>query len=85
VSRPADDDVTRPKPPGGEAQYESCLRGNKRMDLPVEAQIAALAERQHGVVTLPQLQSLGEGAVLVLTVVAVVLALGTLAVILAQA
>jgi very-short-patch-repair endonuclease len=31
------------------------------MDLPVEAQIAALAERQHGLVTLSQLQFLGLG------------------------
>jgi predicted transcriptional regulator of viral defense system len=50
-----------PKPPSMEAQYESCLRGNKSVDPHVEALIAALAERQHGVVTLSQLQSFGLG------------------------
>jgi predicted transcriptional regulator of viral defense system len=50
-----------PKPPGGEAQYESCLTGNKRIEPHVEALIAAFAERQHGLITLPQLQSLGLG------------------------
>jgi Transcriptional regulator, AbiEi antitoxin/Protein of unknown function (DUF559) len=50
-----------PKPPFREAQHESCLTGNKRVEPHVEALIAELAERQHGVVTLSQLISLGLG------------------------
>jgi predicted transcriptional regulator of viral defense system len=50
-----------PKPPVSEARHVCCPTGNKRADLPVEALIADLAERQHGLVTLPQLQSLGLG------------------------
>jgi very-short-patch-repair endonuclease len=50
-----------PKPPGLEASHVCCPTGNKRADLPTEALIAELAERQHGLVTLPQLQLLGLG------------------------
>jgi very-short-patch-repair endonuclease/predicted transcriptional regulator of viral defense system len=50
-----------PKPPGLEAQHECCLTGNKCIELPDEALIVALAERQHAVVTLSQLQLLGLG------------------------
>jgi predicted transcriptional regulator of viral defense system len=50
-----------PNPRCSEAPYESCLTGNKRIELPVEALIVAVAERQHALVTLPQLQSLGLG------------------------
>jgi hypothetical protein len=50
-----------PKPPVSEAQQESCLTGNQLVGPPVEARIVALAERQHGLVTLPQLQLLGLG------------------------
>jgi very-short-patch-repair endonuclease len=50
-----------PKPPSWEAVDVCCLPGNKRTDLPVEALIAELAERQHGLITLSQLQSLGLG------------------------
>ena len=50
-----------PKPPVSEAQHESCLTGNIRAELPVETLIVALAERQHALVTLPQLQLLGLG------------------------
>jgi hypothetical protein len=50
-----------PKPPRLEAQHESCLTGNKRVEPHLETLIADLAERQHGVVTLHQLQLLGVG------------------------
>jgi very-short-patch-repair endonuclease len=50
-----------PKPFGGEAEHVCCSTSNKRIQLPTEAEIVALAERQHGVVTLAQLQSLGLG------------------------
>jgi hypothetical protein len=50
-----------PKPPGSEAEHVCCLTGDKRIHLPSDAEIVALAERQHGVVTLAQLQSLGLG------------------------
>jgi predicted transcriptional regulator of viral defense system len=42
-------------------QYKCCLTGNKRVEPPTEARIAELAERQHDVVTLHQLQLLGLG------------------------
>jgi very-short-patch-repair endonuclease len=45
----------------GEAQHESCLTGNKRIEPHVETLIAGFAERQHGNVTLLQLQLLGLG------------------------
>jgi very-short-patch-repair endonuclease/predicted transcriptional regulator of viral defense system len=51
----------RPKPPIPEASHVCCPTGNKSADLPIDALIAQLAERQHGVVTLPQLQLLGLG------------------------
>jgi very-short-patch-repair endonuclease len=50
-----------PKPPGLEAVDVCCPSGNKRTHLPVEARIAELAERQHGLITLSQLQLLGLG------------------------
>jgi Transcriptional regulator, AbiEi antitoxin/Protein of unknown function (DUF559) len=50
-----------PKPPGWEAQHESCPTGNKRIEPHVEALIAGWAERQHGLITLSQLQFLGLG------------------------
>jgi very-short-patch-repair endonuclease len=50
-----------PKPPRSEAHYESCLTGNKRSEPHVETLIAGWAERQHALITLPQLQSLGLG------------------------
>jgi predicted transcriptional regulator of viral defense system len=50
-----------PKPPIPEAQYIGQPGVDFRVDLPSELEIVALAERQHGVVTLPQLQSLGLG------------------------
>jgi predicted transcriptional regulator of viral defense system len=50
-----------PEPPGSEAQHESCPTGNKRSEPPIETLIAGWAERQHALITLPQLQSLGLG------------------------
>jgi hypothetical protein len=50
-----------PKPPAWQAQHKSCLRGNKCVEPHPDVLIAELAERQHGVVTLTQLQSLGLG------------------------
>jgi uncharacterized protein DUF559/putative AbiEi antitoxin of type IV toxin-antitoxin system len=50
-----------PKPPGWGAQHECCPTGNKRIEPHVETLIAGFAERQHGNVTLPQLQFLGLG------------------------
>jgi predicted transcriptional regulator of viral defense system len=50
-----------PKPPDSEAQHVCCLTGNKRSEPHVEALIAGWAERQHALITLPQLQSLGLG------------------------
>jgi predicted transcriptional regulator of viral defense system len=50
-----------PKPPIWEARHVCCPTGNKRADLPIDALIAELAERQHGLVTLLQLQFLGLG------------------------
>jgi predicted transcriptional regulator of viral defense system len=50
-----------PKPPNLEASHVCCLTSNKRADLPIDTLIAQLAERQHGLVTLPQLQLLGLG------------------------
>jgi predicted transcriptional regulator of viral defense system len=50
-----------PKPPIPEARHICCPTGNKCADLPIDVLIAQLAERQHGVVTLPQLQLLGLG------------------------
>jgi hypothetical protein len=48
-----------PKPPAGEAHVVSQLLVDKPHELPLEAAIVALAERQHGVVTLHQLQLVG--------------------------
>jgi predicted transcriptional regulator of viral defense system len=48
-----------PKPPSREGQREGCVQRNKLVELHPEAAIAELAERQHGVVTLPQLQLVG--------------------------
>jgi predicted transcriptional regulator of viral defense system len=48
-----------PRPPGSEAQHKSCLPRNKCVEPHLETLVAELAERQHGVVTLSQLQSLG--------------------------
>jgi hypothetical protein len=50
-----------PKPPGSEASHVCCPTGNKRAHLPIDALIAQLAERQHGLATLAQLQLLGLG------------------------
>jgi predicted transcriptional regulator of viral defense system len=50
-----------PKPPGEEGQYESSRGVHQRVEPRSEAAIVALAERQHGVVTLHQLQLLGLG------------------------
>jgi predicted transcriptional regulator of viral defense system len=50
-----------PKRPGWEARHVCCPTGNKRADLSIDALIAELAERQHGLITLFQLQSLGLG------------------------
>jgi very-short-patch-repair endonuclease len=50
-----------PKPPGSEAQHICCLTGNKRSEPHLETLIAGWAERQHALITLPQLQSLGLG------------------------
>jgi Transcriptional regulator, AbiEi antitoxin/Protein of unknown function (DUF559) len=48
-----------PEPAGPEARRVCCLTGNKLAGLHVEARIAEIAERQHGLITLLQLQSLG--------------------------
>jgi very-short-patch-repair endonuclease/predicted transcriptional regulator of viral defense system len=49
----------RPKPPRGEPDAERQLLVDKLHQLPLEAAIVAVAERQHGVVSLPQLQLVG--------------------------
>jgi predicted transcriptional regulator of viral defense system len=51
----------RPHPPLWEARHVCCPTGNKRADLPIDALIAEIAERQHGLITLLQLQFLGLG------------------------
>jgi Transcriptional regulator, AbiEi antitoxin/Protein of unknown function (DUF559) len=48
-----------PKPPGREGHRECCLQVNKLGEPHREEAIAELAERQHGVVTLPQLRLVG--------------------------
>jgi predicted transcriptional regulator of viral defense system len=48
-----------PKPPLGEGQRERCVQRNQLVELHPERAIAALAEGQHGVVTLSQLQFVG--------------------------
>ncbi len=50
-----------PKPPSWEAQHECCPTSNKRSEPHVETLIAGFADRQHGNITLPQLQLLGLG------------------------
>jgi very-short-patch-repair endonuclease len=54
-----------PKPPGSEAQHIGQPGVDFRVEPPSETAIVALAERQHGLVTLPQLQlhGLGKAAV----------------------
>jgi hypothetical protein len=50
-----------PKPPVLEARHVGQPGVDFRAYLPLEAAIVALAERQHGLITLPQLQLLGLG------------------------
>jgi very-short-patch-repair endonuclease len=54
-----------PKPPRSEAQHVGQPGVDFRIELPSETAIVALAERQHGLITLPQLQlhGLGKAAV----------------------
>src|SRR5687767_8578070 len=49
----------RPSPPGRGVRYETSRIGTKRDEPPLDLAIAELAARQHGVVSLGQLQFAG--------------------------